>query len=103
MGIGATAGVAAVGGIALSANASSSKSSSSSPSSDTLVFDPDAYTKLTKTVTDTALTVAANLDNLGDDVNHIYYWDEGHGANTDPGDFITWIAQVTGHKAKRGK
>ncbi|MEV0475213.1 subtype B tannase [Streptomyces prunicolor] len=56
---------------------------------------------------DTALTVAANLaarlDNLGDDVNHIYYWDEGHGANTDPGDFITWIAQVTGHKAKRGK
>ncbi|MFD4877437.1 subtype B tannase [Streptomyces sp. NPDC058420] len=53
---------------------------------------------------DTALTVAANLaarlDNLGDDVNHIYYWDEGHGANTDPGDFITWIAQVTGHKAK---
>ncbi|MEV6509631.1 subtype B tannase [Streptomyces sp. NPDC051642] len=56
---------------------------------------------------DTSLTVSANLaarlDNLGDDVNHIYYWDEGHGANTDPGDFITWIAQVTGHKAKRGK
>ncbi|MFD4557006.1 hypothetical protein ACFWP5_22270 [Streptomyces sp. NPDC058469] len=52
MGIGATAGVAAVGGIALSANASSSKSSSSS-SSDALVFDPDAYTKLTTTITDT--------------------------------------------------
>ncbi|MET7567109.1 subtype B tannase [Streptomyces sp. NPDC005492] len=54
---------------------------------------------------DTALTVSANLaaalDNLGDDVNHLYYWDQPHGANTDPGDFITWIAQLTGHKAKR--
>ncbi|MEV6481331.1 subtype B tannase [Streptomyces sp. NPDC051576] len=54
---------------------------------------------------DTALTVSANLaaalDNLGDDVNHLYYWDQPHGANTDPGDFITWIAQVTGRKAKR--
>lgn len=29
-----------------------------------------------------------------------HYWDQGHGANTDPGDFITWIAKVTGHKAK---
>ncbi|MEV6169296.1 subtype B tannase [Streptomyces sp. NPDC051954] len=51
---------------------------------------------------DTSLTVAANIaaaaDNLGDDVNHLYYWDEGHGANTDPGDFITWIAEVTGFK-----
>ena len=54
---------------------------------------------------DTSLTVAANLaaavDNLGDDVNHLYYWDQGHGANTDPGDFITWVAKVTGHKGKR--
>jgi hypothetical protein len=33
-------------------------------------------------------------------VNHIYYRDEGHGSNTDPGDSIKWIAQVTGHKAK---
>ncbi|MFJ9147200.1 hypothetical protein ACIRP7_03830 [Streptomyces sp. NPDC102270] len=51
---------------------------------------------------DTSLTIAANLaaaaENLGDDVNHRYYWDQGHGANTDPGDFITWIAEVTGHK-----
>ncbi|WP_210588905.1 subtype B tannase [Streptomyces sp. GESEQ-35] len=51
---------------------------------------------------DTSLTVSANIaaaaDNLGDDVNHLYYWDEGHGANTDPGDFITWIAEVTGFK-----
>ncbi|MDR6974739.1 hypothetical protein J2X68_001417 [Streptomyces sp. 3330] len=55
---------------------------------------------------DTSLTVSANLaaaaHGLGDDVNHLYYWDEGHGANTDPGDFITWIAKVTGHKAKAG-
>ncbi|MCD7441412.1 alpha/beta hydrolase [Streptomyces lincolnensis] len=51
---------------------------------------------------DTSLTIAANLaaaaSGLGDDVNHLYYWDQGHGANTDPGDFITWIAEVTGHK-----
>jgi hypothetical protein len=48
--------------------------------------------------------LAARLDNLGDDVNHLYYWDEGHGANTDPGDFITWIATVTGYgKGKKSK
>ncbi|GGN14653.1 subtype B tannase [Streptomyces fuscichromogenes] len=48
--------------------------------------------------------LAARLDNLGDDVNHLYYWDQGHGANTDPGDFITWIATVTGYgKGKKGK
>ncbi|MFD4600085.1 subtype B tannase [Streptomyces sp. NPDC058464] len=48
--------------------------------------------------------LAARLDNLGDDVNHLYYWDEGHGANTDPGDFITWIATVTSYgKGKKGK
>ncbi|MHC3469259.1 subtype B tannase [Streptomyces sp. 7R007] len=54
--------------------------------------------------TDTSHVISANLaarlDNLGDDVNHLYYWDQGHGANTDPGDFITWIAKVTGYKAK---
>ncbi|ANS65964.1 hypothetical protein SLINC_3740 [Streptomyces lincolnensis] len=52
--------------------------------------------------TDTSHVVSANLaaaaNGLGDDVNHLYYWDQGHGANTDPGDFITWIAKVTGHK-----
>ncbi|WP_405725622.1 alpha/beta hydrolase [Streptomyces sp. NBC_01537] len=51
---------------------------------------------------DTSLSVVSNLsvslENLGDDVNTAYYWDEGHGSNTDPGDFITWIAKVTGHK-----
>lgn len=41
---------------------------------------------------------ATAVGSLGDDVNHLYYWDEGHGANTDPGDFITWIAKVTGYK-----
>ncbi|MFJ3800359.1 subtype B tannase [Streptomyces sp. NPDC090088] len=47
--------------------------------------------------------LAARLDNLGDDVNHLYYWDQGHGANTDPGDFITWIADVTSFgKDKKG-
>ncbi|MFD9390343.1 subtype B tannase [Streptomyces sp. NPDC060000] len=55
---------------------------------------------------DTSLTVSANIaaaaNGLGDDVDHLYYWDQGHGANTDPGDFITWIAKVTGHRAKAG-
>ncbi|MFF4118424.1 subtype B tannase [Streptomyces sp. NPDC001714] len=49
---------------------------------------------------DTSLTVAANfaakLKNLGDDVDIKYYWDAGHGADDDPGDFIDWIAEVTG-------
>lgn len=53
---------------------------------------------------DTSHTVSANLAaaayGLGDDVNHKYYWDEGHGANTDPGDFIAWIAKVSGYKAR---
>ncbi|MEU9575864.1 subtype B tannase [Streptomyces chilikensis] len=52
--------------------------------------------------TDTALTVAANLamaaESLGDDVNHAYYWDKGHATNEDPGDFIKWVARVTGYK-----
>ncbi|MFD8724205.1 hypothetical protein ACFV2H_41175 [Streptomyces sp. NPDC059629] len=48
--------------------------------------------------------LAARLDNLGDDVNHLYYRDQGHGANTGPVDFITWIAEVTGHdKGEKGK
>jgi hypothetical protein len=54
---------------------------------------------------DTSLTVSANLaaalDNLGDDVNHLYYWDEGHGSNVDPGDFLTWVAKVTGDSKRR--
>ncbi|NNN36904.1 Tat pathway signal sequence domain protein [Streptomyces sp. S3(2020)] len=53
---------------------------------------------------DTSHVVSANIaaaaNGLGDDVNHLYYWDQGHGANTDPGDFITWIAKVTGHKKR---
>jgi hypothetical protein len=58
--------------------------------------------------TDTSHVVSANLAaaaaGLGDEVNHLYYWDQGHGANTDPGDFIAWIAKVTGHKkAKKAK
>ncbi|MFI9831572.1 subtype B tannase [Streptomyces sp. NPDC051913] len=56
---------------------------------------------------DTSHTVSANLaaaaKGLGDDVNHLYYWDQGHGANTDPGDFITWIAKVTGYKGPKKK
>ncbi|MEU9913521.1 subtype B tannase [Streptomyces sp. NPDC051001] len=54
--------------------------------------------------TDTSHVVSANIaaaaNGLGDDVDHLYYWDQGHGANTDPGDFITWIAKVTGHKKR---
>lgn len=53
MGIGATAGVAAVGGIALSAQASEDKTDSTATPTGPLVFDKDAYTELTTTVTDT--------------------------------------------------
>ncbi|MEV5314139.1 subtype B tannase [Streptomyces sp. NPDC052610] len=53
---------------------------------------------------DTSHTVSANLAaaaaGLGDDVSHLYYWDEGHGANTDAGDFIAWIAKVSGYKKR---
>ncbi|WP_433825854.1 subtype B tannase [Actinoplanes sp. CA-015351] len=51
--------------------------------------------------TDTSHIISANLaaalDNIGDNVNHEYYWDQGHATNTDPGDFITWIAKVSGY------
>jgi hypothetical protein len=51
--------------------------------------------------TATSLTVvgnlAASLENLGDHVNALMYWDGGHGANEDPDDFIKWIAQITGY------
>ncbi|WP_406201184.1 Tat pathway signal sequence domain protein [Streptomyces sp. NBC_01017] len=54
---------------------------------------------------DTSHTVSANLaaaaHTLGDDVSHLYYWDEGHGANSDPGDFIEWIAGISGYKGTR--
>lgn len=57
--------------------------------------------------TDTSHVISANLaaraENLGDEVNHRYYWDQGHGANTDPADFITWIAKVTGYKTGHKK
>ncbi|MFK0168680.1 subtype B tannase [Streptomyces sp. NPDC090306] len=53
---------------------------------------------------DTSPTVSANLaaalDNLGDDVNHEYYWDQGHATNVDPGDFITWVARVCGYRKR---
>ncbi len=56
---------------------------------------------------DTSHTVSANLaaaaHTLGDDVSHLYYWDQGHGANTDAGDFIEWIAKVTGHRTRTRK
>ncbi|MBD0424050.1 Tat pathway signal sequence domain protein [Streptomyces sp. TRM S81-3] len=61
------------------------------------------WVRLGTSDTDTALTVAANLamavDNLGDDVDHAYYWDKGHATNEDPGDFIKWVAKVTGYKS----
>ncbi|MCX4598557.1 hypothetical protein OG819_56595 [Streptomyces sp. NBC_01549] len=51
--------------------------------------------------TDTSLTIVGNLalslENLGDDVNALMYWDAAHGADEDPGDSITWIGDVTGY------
>jgi alpha/beta superfamily hydrolase len=44
---------------------------------------------------DTSLSVVGNLEarlrGLGDAVDTRYYWDEGHGANTDAAAFIDWI------------
>ncbi|MGW5654984.1 subtype B tannase [Streptomyces humi] len=42
--------------------------------------------------------LAASLDDLGDDVNSLMYWDQGHGSNIDPGDFIAWVAEISGHR-----
>ncbi|MFJ4622401.1 subtype B tannase [Streptomyces sp. NPDC088812] len=42
--------------------------------------------------------LAAALDNLGDDVDSLMYWDQGHGSNTDAGDFITWVAKISGRQ-----
>ncbi|MFE6488131.1 subtype B tannase [Streptomyces sp. NPDC057757] len=52
--------------------------------------------------TDTSHVISANLaasaDNLGDDVSHAFYWDQGHATNVDPGDFIKWVAKVSGYR-----
>jgi len=60
---------------------------------------PTAPTSGTSHVVSANLAAAAA--GLGDEVNHLYYRDQGHGANTDPGDFIAWIAKVTGFKGAR--
>jgi hypothetical protein len=50
----------------------------------------------------TSLTVfanlAASLENCGENVNALLYWDAGHGANEDPEDFIAWIGRIAGSK-----
>ncbi|GAA5003742.1 subtype B tannase [Streptomyces hyderabadensis] len=60
------------------------------------------WIRLGSSDSDTSLTVSANLaaaaGQLGDDVSHLYYWDAGHGANEDAGDFIDWIAETAGYK-----
>jgi acetyl esterase/lipase len=63
---------------------------------------PHWWIRLGTKDTDTALTVSANLaaklDALGADVNHLMYWDEGHGANTDVAEFIAWIRHMTDYQ-----
>ncbi|GGS60596.1 subtype B tannase [Streptomyces griseoviridis] len=53
--------------------------------------------------TDTSHVISANLaaaaNSLGDQVDHRYYWDQGHGANIDLPDFVAWVAGITGHKS----
>lgn len=53
---------------------------------------------------DTSHTVAGNLHarlaQLGDDVDTSYYWDAGHGADQDPGEFVKWIGEVSGYRSK---
>ncbi|MFI8948215.1 subtype B tannase [Streptomyces sp. NPDC053750] len=62
------------------------------------------WIRLGSSDSDTSLTVSANLaaaaHRLGDEVSHLYYWDQGHGANTDAGDFVAWIARTAGHRAQ---
>ncbi|WP_332875049.1 subtype B tannase [Streptomyces geranii] len=57
--------------------------------------------------TDTSHTVAGNLharlDQLGDDVDTSYYWDAGHGADQDPGEFVKWIGEVSGYSGGGGR
>lgn len=43
--------------------------------------------------------LAASLENLGDNVNSLMYWDGGHGDNEDAPEFITWIGKLTGYTA----
>ncbi|MFF5158471.1 hypothetical protein ACFY3N_19945 [Streptomyces sp. NPDC000348] len=61
------------------------------------------WIRLGSSDSDTSLTVSANLaaaaHQLGDEVSHLYYWDAGHGANEDAGDFIEWIAGMAGYQA----
>jgi acetyl esterase/lipase len=49
--------------------------------------------------TDTSLSVSANLAAAaaaaGASVSHRMYWDEGHGANPDAAEFITWIDRIS--------
>ncbi|MFD5648723.1 subtype B tannase [Streptomyces sp. NPDC127039] len=47
--------------------------------------------------------LAASLAGIGDKVDALMYWDEGHGANIDAGDFIAWVAEVTGGRSKAAK
>jgi hypothetical protein len=44
------------------------------------------------------VNLTAGLENLGKNVNTLMYWDAGHGANEDSGDFIKWIGTLTGYK-----
>ena len=41
--------------------------------------------------------LAAGLQTIGKNVNSLMYWDAGHGANEDAGDFIEWIGTTTGY------
>ncbi len=44
-----------------------------------------------------AINLATSLENLNKSVNTSLYWDALHSANKDPGDFIAWIANITGY------
>ncbi|QHN19679.1 Tat pathway signal sequence domain protein [Gordonia amarae] len=47
---------------------------------------------------DTSLTISTNLTAslvmLGDKVDHLMYWDQGHGANDDADDFLAWVREL---------
>ncbi|CAL9318498.1 hypothetical protein [Streptomyces sp. SudanB91_2054] len=64
-----------------------------------LVVSPATPTASKARVVLRAAWVATKARCLGDDVDHAYYWDKGHATNEGPGDFIKWVAKVTGHKS----
>jgi hypothetical protein len=40
-------------------------------------------------------SLATSLENQNKDVNSFLYWDDGHGADLDPEEFVVWMGKIT--------